>query len=123
MHYTIKLPVCEHILHKLTIVQTVFFMALHMLYYSKFKSESLDQLTELRNQFKVIYQKHGIEINGFWENEEDTSELHSMTQYENEMDYKRKAEILKADETYQKLTSELGEIRESFKATRLTPIE
>ena len=122
MHYTIKLPVCEHILHKLTIVQTVFFMALHMLYYSKFKSESLDQLTELRNQFKVIYQKHGIEINGFWENEEDTTELHFIAEYENEMDYKKKVETLQADESYQKLSSELGDIRESIKITRLNPI-
>ncbi|MHA1909767.1 MAG: hypothetical protein ACW98Y_20895 [Candidatus Thorarchaeota archaeon] len=98
-------------------------MALHMLYYSKFKPESLDRLAELRNQFKVLYQEHEIEISGFWENEADTTELHYMAKYEDEMDYKRKAEILKADETYQKLTSELGEIRESFKATRLTPIE
>ncbi|MHA1638349.1 MAG: hypothetical protein ACTSUO_01110 [Candidatus Thorarchaeota archaeon] len=97
-------------------------MALHMLYYSKFKTESLDRLTELRNQFKVLYQKHGIEIDGFWENEEDTSELHFMTKYEDAMDYKRKVETLQADENYQKLTSELGEIRESFKATRLNPI-
>jgi len=97
-------------------------MALHMLYYSKFKMESLDRLTELRNQFKVIYQKHGIEIDGFWENEEDTSELHFMTKYENEMDYKRKVETLQADENYQKLSSELGDIRLSFKATRLNPI-
>lgn len=97
-------------------------MALHMLYYSKFKTESLDRLTELRNQFKVIYQKHGIEINGFWENEEDTSELHFMTEYENEMDYKRKVETLQADEDYQKLTSELGDIRESIKVTRLNPV-
>ena len=97
-------------------------MALHMLYYSKFKTESLDRLTELRNQFKVIYQEHGIEVNGFWENQEDSSELHFMTTYENEMDYKSKVETLQADETYQKLTSELGDIRESFKVTRLNPI-
>lgn len=94
-----------------------------MLYYSKFKTESLDHLAELRRQFKVIYQEHGIEINGFWENEEDTTELHFMTQYDDEMDYKRKIEHLQADEKYKKLSSELGEIRESFKATRLNPIE
>ena len=122
MRDLIKTPLCEHILRKLTIVNLVIFMALHMLYYSKFKSESLDQLTELRNQFKVIYQKHGIEIDGFWENEADTSELHFMTKYENEMDYKRKVETLQADENYQKLSSELGDIRLSFKATRLNPI-
>ena len=98
-------------------------MALHMLYYSKFKTENLEHLAELRRQFKGIYQEHGIKINGFWENEEDKSELHFMTQYEDETDYKRKVETLQADEKYQKLSSELGEIREAFKATRLNPIE
>lgn len=98
-------------------------MTLYMLYYSKYKPGARDRLADIRHEFKEVYQEHGVEINGFWENEADTTEVHFMTKYENEIDYRRKVEKLQSDERYKKLTSELGDIRESIKVTRLTPLD
>ncbi len=93
-----------------------------MLYQTKTKSENKERLNNVRTKFQSIYEDHGIDIVGFWENEEDSSEVFYMSRYESETDYKSKVAMLKEDQRYQELTAELGSIRETFSTTRLRPM-
>ncbi len=105
----------------LTIVYSVITMPFYMLYRSKTKPEHVDRLDELRAEFEEIYKKHDINIVGFWENAEDSSEAYYLSRYEDESDYKKRTELLRSDERYVQLSKELEEIRVDSKATRLIP--
>jgi hypothetical protein len=97
-------------------------MALYMLYHTKSKTEGHDELDELRTEFEEIYKKYEVDIVGFWENAEDTSEIYYLSKYEDEADYKKKTERLRSDERYTQLSKRLNELRLDSKATRLRPI-
>jgi hypothetical protein len=97
-------------------------MAFYMLYNTKSKTEGHDELDKIRTEFEEIYKKYEVDIVGFWENAEDTSEIYYLSRYEDEADYKKKTERLRNDERYAKLSKQLNELRIDTKATRLRPI-
>ena len=91
-----------------------------MLYRSK--SRSGKEMDELRAKFEKIYEKHNVDIVGFWVNAEDEDEVFYLSKYKDENDYKKKVESLRNDEEYQRLGKKLEEVRTSFESTRLLPM-
>lgn len=96
-------------------------MTLVMLYRSKVKPDAVDMMTELRGQFRKIYDEHGIEVIGRWREANDPTVSYYMVKYDNEEEYKKKVDELHHDETYLRLTSKLNKIRVDFSTTRLIP--
>ncbi len=92
-----------------------------MLYQTTVKPDAVETMDELRNGFKAIYKKHGINVIGYWKSEERPNDSFYMVQYENEEDYQHKIRTLHHDEQYLRLTSQLNEVRTDFKSTRLVP--
>ena len=78
-------------------------------------------MDEIREGFKILYEKHGIDVIGHWMSLEDPNESFYMAKYESEDDYQHKTRALHADEQYLRLTSQLNEVRTDFKSTKLTP--
>jgi hypothetical protein len=96
-------------------------MVLVMLYQTTVKPNAADEMDTIREGFKVIYEKHGINVIGHWKSLEHPNESLYMVQYESEDDYQQKTRILHGDEQYLRLTSQLNEVRTDFKSTKLTP--
>lgn len=92
-----------------------------MLYQTTVKPDAADQMDEIREGFKVIYKKHGLNVIGHWKSIEHPNESFYIVQYESEDDYQQKTKTLHGDEQYLRLTSQLNEIRINFKSTKLTP--
>ena len=90
-----------------------------MLY--KTKAKSSQEMDDLRVKFQEIYERHKVDIVGFWVNAEAEEEFFYMSRYENEEDYKHKVERLRQDEDYVRLGSEVKEARLEFSSTRLVP--
>ena len=86
-----------------------------MLYRTKVKPESVEQLDDIRNEFSEIYTKFGIEVLGHWKNAENPSESVYMVRYESETDYQQKTRALHEDENYIRLTSLLNSLRTDFR--------
>ena len=95
-------------------------MAMYMLYRSKSKSGK--EMDELREKFQKIYNKHKVDIVGFWVNAEDENEVFYISKYKDENDYKKKVESLRNDEEYQRLGKKLEEVRTSIESTKLLPM-
>ncbi len=96
-------------------------MTLVMLYRSKVKPDAVDMMTELRNEFRKIYDDHGIEVIGRWRDASDPTVSFYMVKYKDEEEYKKKVDELHHDERYLQLTSKLNKIRVDFSTTRLIP--
>ncbi|MFX1559247.1 MAG: hypothetical protein ACFFBL_01540 [Promethearchaeota archaeon] len=96
-------------------------MTIVMLYQTTVKPDAADQMDEIREGFKVIYKKHGLNVIGHWKSIEHPNESFYIVQYESEDDYQQKTKTLHGDEQYLRLTSQLNEIRINFKSTKLTP--
>jgi hypothetical protein len=94
-------------------------MTLVMLYRTTVKSEAIEQLNEIRNQFSEIYSELGIEVLGHWRNAENQNETVYMVKYESESDYQHKTMTLQEDERYVQLTAKLNSIRTDFKPEKL----
>ena len=94
-------------------------MSMYMLYTTKAKSSQ--EMDDLRVQFQEIYEKHKVDIVGFWVNAEAEEEFFYMSRYENEADYKNKVAMLQKDEDYIRLGSKVKEARMEFSSTRLVP--
>ncbi|MFW9788010.1 MAG: NIPSNAP family protein [Candidatus Thorarchaeota archaeon] len=95
-------------------------MAMYMLYRSK--SNSGKEMDELRSKFQKIYERHNVDIVGFWSNADDENEIFYISKYEDENDYKMKVESLRSDEEYTRLSKRLEEVRTSIEATKLLPM-
>ncbi|MFW9834706.1 MAG: NIPSNAP family protein [Candidatus Thorarchaeota archaeon] len=95
-------------------------MALYMLYRSK--SNSREEMDDLREKFQKIYDKHNVNIVGFWVNAEDEDEVFYLSKYKDENDYKKKVESLHSDEEYVRLSKKLKEVRTSIESTKLLPM-
>jgi hypothetical protein len=96
-------------------------MAIVMLYQTTVKSDAIEKMDELRNGFRVIYEKHSIDVVGRWKSVDQPQESYYMVQYDNEDDYQNKTRTLHDDEEYLRLSSQLNEIRTDFRSTKLTP--
>lgn len=94
-------------------------MTLYMLYQTKTKSSQ--EMDDLRVKFQEIYERHKVDIVGFWVNAEAEEEFFYMSRYENEADYRNKVELLRKDEDYIRLGSEVKEARLDISHTRLLP--
>ena len=94
-------------------------MSMYMLYTTKAKSSK--EMDDLRVQFQEIYERHKVDIVGFWVNAEAEEEFFYMSRYENEADYKNKVALLQKDEDYIRLGSQVKEARMEFESTRLVP--
>ena len=79
-------------------------------------------MNDLRVKFQEIYERHKVDIVGFWVNAEAEEEFFYMSRYEDEADYKKKVENLRSDEEYQRLGKQLEEVRTSFESTKLLPM-
>ena len=90
-----------------------------MLYTTKAKSSQ--EMDDLRVQFQEIYERHKVDIVGFWVNAEAEEEFFYMSRYENEADYKNKVALLQKDEDYIRLGSKVKEARMDSTKTRLVP--
>ena len=75
-------------------------MTLVMLYKTKVKPDALDKLATLSEGFSEIYEKHGIDIVGYWQSEEEPTIHYLMTQYADKTDYDTKVKKLQNDERY-----------------------
>ncbi|MFX1607228.1 MAG: NIPSNAP family protein [Promethearchaeota archaeon] len=95
-------------------------MALYMLYRSKSKSGK--EMDDLRMKFEKIYNRHEVDIVGFWVNAEDENEVYYLSKYADENDYKTKVEGLRSDEEYVQLSRQLEKVRTSIEATKLLPM-
>ncbi|MFW9963550.1 MAG: NIPSNAP family protein [Candidatus Sifarchaeia archaeon] len=91
-----------------------------MLYRSKSKSGK--EMDDLREKFQKIYEKHNVNIVGFWVNAENEDEVFYLSKYKDENDYKKKVESLRNDEEYIRLSKELEEVRTSIESTKLLPM-
>ena len=96
-------------------------MTIVMLYQTTVKPDAADKMDEIRNGFKVIYEKHGINVIGHWKSIDHPNESLYMVKYEGEDDYQHKTRTLHGDDQYLRLTSQLNEIRTDFKSTKLAP--
>ena len=96
-------------------------MALVMLYHTNVKQNSVEKMDELREEFRKLYEQHGIEVLGRWKSVEIPHESYYMVKYESEDDYQHKTRTLHDDEQYLRLTSQLNEIRTDFKSIKLVP--
>jgi len=95
-------------------------MALYMLYRSNSKSGK--EMDDLREKFQKIYDKHHVDIVGFWVNAENENEVYYLSKYRDENDYKMKVESLRNDEEYVQLSKRLQEVRTSIESTKLLPM-
>lgn len=95
-------------------------MAMYMLYRSK--SRSGKEMDDLRMKFEKIYEKHNVNIVGFWVNADDEDEVFYLSKYKDENDYKKKIEVLRNDKEYVQLGKQLEEVRTSFESTKLLPM-
>ena len=98
---------------------SVIFMSMYMLYTTKAKSTK--EMDDLRVQFQEIYERHKVDIVGFWVNAEAEEEFFYMSRYENEADYKDKVALLREDEDYKRLSVQVKEARMESGSTRLVP--
>jgi hypothetical protein len=96
-------------------------MTIVMLYQTTVKPDAADKMDEIRNGFKVIYEKHGINVIGHWKSVDHPNESFYMVRYESEDDYQHKTRTLHGDDQYLRLTSQLNEVRTDFKSTKLAP--
>jgi hypothetical protein len=96
-------------------------MTIVMLYQTTVKPDAADKMDEIRNGFKVIYEKHGINVIGHWKSVDHPNESFYMVRYESEDDYQHKTRTLHGDNQYLRLTSQLNEVRTDFKSTKLAP--
>ena len=96
-------------------------MTIVMLYQTTVKPDSSEIMDEIREEFKVVYEKHGIDVIGYWKSVEHPNESFYMVRYDSEDDYQHKTRTLHGDEEYLRLTSQLNEVRTDFKSTKLTP--
>ena len=94
-------------------------MAFVMMYNTKVRPEKKSRLSELRAEFRKIYDEYGVKVVGNWICASDDTETFYMTQFDSEEDYDRKIAALHEDERYLKLSAQLNEIRLQFRATRL----
>ncbi len=94
-------------------------MSMYMLYTTKAKSSK--EMDDLRVQFQEIYERHKVDIVGFWVNAEDESEAYYMSKYENEEHYKSTVAKLRSDEDYVRLGAELAKTRVENESKRLLP--
>ena len=92
-----------------------------MLYQTTVKPDSSEIMDEIREGFKAVYLKHGIDVVGHWKSVERPNESFYMVRYVSEDDYQHKTRTLHGDEQYLRLTSQLNEVRVDFKSTKLTP--
>ena len=92
-----------------------------MLYQTTVKPSASETMDEIREGFKVVYAKHGLDVIGHWKSVEHPNESFYMVKYESEDDYRHKTSTLHDDEEYLRLTSQLNEVRTDFKSTKLTP--
>ncbi len=95
-------------------------MVMYMLYRSK--SRSGKEMDDLRMKFEKIYERHNVNIVGFWVNADDEDEVFYLSKYKDENDYKKKTEVLRNDEEYVQLGKQLEEVRTSFESTKLLPM-
>ncbi|MFW9974893.1 MAG: NIPSNAP family protein [Candidatus Thorarchaeota archaeon] len=95
-------------------------MAMYMLYRSNSKSSK--EMDDLREKFQKIYDKHHVDIVGFWVNAENENEVYYLSKYKDENDYKMKVESLRNDEEYIQLSKKLQEVRTSIESTKLLPM-
>ncbi len=92
-----------------------------MLYHTTVRSDAIDKMDELREGFKVVYEKHGIDVIGHWKSADNPNESFYMVRYDSDDDYQHKTRSLNGDQQYVRLTSQLNEVRTNFKSTRLVP--
>jgi hypothetical protein len=78
-------------------------------------------MDELREEFKVVYEKHGIDVIGHWKSVDNPNESFYMVRYDSDDDYQQKTKSLHDDQQYLRLTSQLNKVRTNFKSTRLVP--
>jgi hypothetical protein len=79
-------------------------------------------MDDLRTKFEKVYNRHEVEIVGFWVNADDEDEVFYLSKYKDENDYKKKVESLRSDEEYVRLGKQLEEVRTSFESTKLLPM-
>ncbi len=79
-------------------------------------------MDDLREKFQKIYDKHHVDIVGFWVNAENENEVYYLSKYRDENDYKMKVESLRNDEEYVQLSKRLQEVRTSIESTKLLPM-
>lgn len=79
-------------------------------------------MDDLREKFQKIYDKHHVDIVGFWVNAENENEVYYLSKYKDENDYKMKVESLRNDEEYIQLSKKLQEVRTSIESTKLLPM-
>ena len=96
-------------------------MKLVMLYQTKVKEDSVERMDKLREEFRKLYEQHGIDVIGRWKSIEKPHESYYMVTYENHDEYQQKIDALHADEHYLSLTSQINLIRTDFKAIKLEP--
>jgi hypothetical protein len=96
-------------------------MTLVMLYQTKVKEDSVEKMDELRDEFRNLYEQHGIDVIGRWKSIETPHESYYMVKYENHEDYEQKIGALHEDEHYLNLTSQINLIRTDFRAIKLEP--
>ena len=96
-------------------------MTLVMLYQTKVKADSVERMDELREEFRKLYEQHGINVMGRWKSVEKPHESYYMVTYENDDEYQEKIKALHEDENYLNLTSQINLIRTEFKAIKLEP--
>lgn len=92
-----------------------------MLYQTKVKLDAIETMDEIRDGFKMVYEKHGIDVIGHWKSVDQPNESFYMVRYDSEDDYQHKTRTLHGDEQYLALTSQLNEVRTDFKSTKLSP--
>ena len=92
-----------------------------MLYKMKTDTDNISKVDELREKFLKIYEDHGVDLFGTWEEKDNPSVSYYITRYKDENDYKEKVAKLQKDERYAELTSQLNEIRVDNSSTRLIP--
>ena len=96
-------------------------MTLVMLYQTKVKEDSVERMDELREEFRKLYEKHGIDVIGRWKSIENPHESYYMVTYDSPEDYQTKIDELHEDEHYLNLTSQINLIRTEFVAIKLEP--
>jgi tRNA-dihydrouridine synthase len=93
-----------------------------MMYRTETKPDRVEKLEKLRREFMNIYEKHDVDIMGYWQDRERPHVSYYMARYEDEDQYTETVQKLKEDKKYSELTDKLNEIRTDFEATRLTPL-
>ena len=92
------------------------------MYYKLYKERSSSSLPaglDAFDDFNQIYQEQGVKVIGVWQNKDDSKEYYFMMAYENEEHYLDFVENMKTNETYQQMSRELEEGRESIEVITL----